>query len=51
MSFEFLFEPVEDLDAWITGFFEGAPLLPAASALLIVGVGCVLTARAVPGVV
>jgi len=25
MSFEFLFEPVEDLDAWITGFFEGAP--------------------------
>ena len=25
--------------------------LPAASALLIVGVGCVLTARAVPGVV
>jgi hypothetical protein len=25
--------------------------LPAASAVLIVGVGCVLTARAVPGVV
>ena len=28
-----------------------AAVLPAASALLIVGVGCVLTARAVPGVV
>jgi nickel/cobalt transporter (NicO) family protein len=28
-----------------------AAALPAASALLIVGVGCVLTARAVPGVV
>ena len=28
-----------------------AALLPAASALLIVGVGCVLTAKAVPGVV
>ena len=28
-----------------------AAFLPAASALLIVGVGCVLTAKAVPGVV
>jgi ABC-type nickel/cobalt efflux system permease component RcnA len=28
-----------------------AAVLPAASALLIVGVGCVLTAKAVPGVV
>jgi nickel/cobalt transporter (NicO) family protein len=30
---------------------RAAAVLPAASALLIVGVGCVLTARAVPGLV
>ena len=29
MSFEFLFRPVEDLDAWLTGLFAGAPLLVA----------------------
>ena len=29
MSFEFLFEPVEELDAALTGLFEGAPLLVA----------------------
>jgi hypothetical protein len=29
MSFEFLFKPVEDIDAWLTGLFDGAPLLVA----------------------
>jgi hypothetical protein len=29
MSFEFLFKPVEDVDAWLTGLFAGAPLLVA----------------------
>jgi high-affinity nickel permease len=29
MSFEFLFKPVEELDAWLTGLFDGAPLLVA----------------------
>lgn len=29
MSFEFLFRPVEDLDAWLSGMFAGAPLLVA----------------------
>jgi len=37
MSFEFLFEPVEDLDAWITGFFEGAPLLLALGLAFVLG--------------
>jgi ABC-type nickel/cobalt efflux system permease component RcnA len=26
MSFDLLFHPVEDLDAWLTGLFDGAPL-------------------------
>jgi len=29
MSFDFLFKPVENLDAWLTGLFDGAPLLVA----------------------
>ena len=29
MSFEFLFRPVEDLDALLSGMFAGAPLLVA----------------------
>jgi high-affinity nickel permease len=29
MSFDFLFKPVEALDAWLTGLFDGAPLLVA----------------------
>jgi hypothetical protein len=29
MSFDFLFRPVEDVDAWLTGLFSGAPLLVA----------------------
>jgi high-affinity nickel permease len=29
MSFELLFEPVEHVDTWLTGLFDGAPLLVA----------------------
>src|ERR687892_2189933 len=29
MDFEFLFKPVEELDALLTGLFDGAPLLVA----------------------
>ena len=29
MDFEFLFKPVEDVDAWLTGLLAGAPLLVA----------------------
>ena len=29
MSFEFLFKPVEELEAWLTGLFDGTPLLVA----------------------
>lgn len=29
MSFEFLFKPVDQLDAWLTGLLDGAPLLVA----------------------
>ena len=29
MNFDFLFKPVEDLDTWLTGLFDGAPLLMA----------------------
>ena len=29
MNFDFLFQPVEALDAWLTGLFAGAPLLAA----------------------
>jgi ABC-type nickel/cobalt efflux system permease component RcnA len=29
MSFDLLFKPVEELDQWITGLFDGAPLLVA----------------------
>jgi ABC-type nickel/cobalt efflux system permease component RcnA len=37
MQFEFLFEPVEGLDAWITGLFEGAPLLVALALAFVLG--------------
>jgi high-affinity nickel permease len=37
MDFEFLFKPVEDLDAWLTGLFEGAPLLVALGIALVLG--------------
>jgi high-affinity nickel permease len=29
VDFEFLFHPLEDVDAWLTGLFSGAPLLVA----------------------
>jgi ABC-type nickel/cobalt efflux system permease component RcnA len=37
MDFEFLFWPVEELDAWLTGLFEGAPLLVALGLALALG--------------
>jgi High-affinity nickel-transport protein len=37
VSFEFLFEPVEELDTWLTGLFEGAPLLVALGLALVLG--------------
>ena len=37
MSFEFLFAPVEDLDAWLNGLFAGAPLLVAIGIALVLG--------------
>ena len=37
MSFDFLFGPVEDLDAWLTGLFDGAPLLVALGIALVLG--------------
>jgi ABC-type nickel/cobalt efflux system permease component RcnA len=37
MSFEFLFEPVEAVDAWLTGLIEGAPLLVAISIAFVLG--------------
>ena len=37
MSFEFLFKPVEELDALLTGLFEGAPLLVALGIALLLG--------------
>jgi high-affinity nickel permease len=37
MDFQFLFEPVDDLDAWLTGLFAGAPLLVALGIALVLG--------------
>jgi hypothetical protein len=37
MSFEFLFEPLEGIDAWLTGLFEGAPLLVALGVAFVLG--------------
>ncbi len=37
MSFEFLFEPVEGIDAWLTGLFDGAPLLVALGIAFVLG--------------
>jgi ABC-type nickel/cobalt efflux system permease component RcnA len=37
VSFEFLFGPVEHLDAWITGLFAGAPLLAALGLAFVLG--------------
>jgi hypothetical protein len=37
MDFELLFKPVENLDAWLTGLFDGAPLLVALGIALVLG--------------
>jgi hypothetical protein len=37
MSFDFLFAPAEELDAWLTGLLEGAPLLAALGVALVLG--------------
>jgi high-affinity nickel permease len=37
VSFEFLFGPVEEVDAWLTGLFSGAPLLVALGIALVLG--------------
>jgi high-affinity nickel permease len=37
VDFEFLFHPVEEVDAWLTGLFSGAPLLLALGIALVLG--------------
>jgi hypothetical protein len=37
VSFDFLFRPLEGLDAWLTGLFDGAPLLVALGIALVLG--------------
>ena len=37
MSFEFLSGPVDGIDAWLTGLFEGAPLLVALGIAFVLG--------------
>lgn len=37
ISFDFLFQPVEDLDAWLEGLFSGAPFLVALLIALVLG--------------
>jgi ABC-type nickel/cobalt efflux system permease component RcnA len=37
MNFDFLFKPVEDLDTWLTGLFDGAPLLVALGIAFVLG--------------
>lgn len=37
MDFEFLFKPVEDLDEWLTGLLDGAPLLVALAIAFVLG--------------
>jgi high-affinity nickel permease len=37
LSFEFLFQPLEQLDGWIEGLFSGAPLLVALGIALMLG--------------
>ena len=37
MDFEFLFHSVEEVDAWLTGLFDGAPLLVALGIALVLG--------------
>jgi hypothetical protein len=37
VSLDFLFRPLEDLDAWLTSLFEGAPLLVALGIAVVLG--------------
>src|SRR5438093_1104181 len=37
MDFEFLFEPVHQVDAWLSALFSGAPLLVALGIALLLG--------------
>ena len=37
MDFELLFHPLEEVDAWLTGLFSGAPLLVALGIALVLG--------------
>src|ERR671919_770348 len=37
MDFEFLFGPVEGVDEWLTGLFDGAPLLVALGIAFLLG--------------
>jgi hypothetical protein len=37
MSFEFLFKPVEEIDAWLTGMLDGAPLLVSLAIAFVLG--------------
>jgi ABC-type nickel/cobalt efflux system permease component RcnA len=37
MSFDFLFQPLESIDAWLTGLFDGAPLLVALGIAFVLG--------------
>jgi hypothetical protein len=37
MDFEFLFTPVEEIDAWLTSFFDGAPLAVALIVAFLLG--------------
>jgi ABC-type nickel/cobalt efflux system permease component RcnA len=37
VDFEFLFRPMENLDAWLTGLFAGAPLLVALGLAFVLG--------------
>jgi len=37
LSFEWLFHPVEDVDAWLTGLFDGAPILVALGLAFVLG--------------
>ena len=37
VDFQFLFQPVEQLDAWLTGLFDGAPLLVALGIAFVLG--------------
>jgi hypothetical protein len=37
VDFEFLFRPLENVDAWLTGLFSGAPLLTALGIAVVLG--------------